>query len=93
MKLTRRQLASCVAWQSTVAATAGVVAGIPSGVALGRWLWTLFADQISAVPDATVPALSIIYVALGAFALANLVAALPGTIASRIPSALVLRAE
>jgi hypothetical protein len=33
--LTRRQLASCVAWQSTVAATAGVVAGIPSGVALG----------------------------------------------------------
>jgi hypothetical protein len=91
--LTRRQLASCVAWQSTVAATAGVVAGIPSGVALGRWLWILFADQISAVPDATVPALSIIYVALGAFALANLVAALPGTIASRIPSALVLRAE
>jgi hypothetical protein len=82
-----------VAWQSTVAAAAGVDAGILSGVAFGRWLWILFAHQINAVPDATVPALAIVYVGLGALALANLVAALPGTIASRTPSALVLRAE
>jgi hypothetical protein len=91
--LTHRQLASCVAWQSTVAVAAGAVAGIPAGVASGRWLWILFAHQINAVPDATVPALSILYVGLGALALGNLVAALPGTIASRTPAALVLRAE
>jgi hypothetical protein len=80
---TQRQLASCVAWQSTVAVGIGAIAGIPSGVALGRWLWILFARQIQAVPDATVPALSLAYVALGALVLAAIVAVLPGRAASR----------
>jgi FtsX-like permease family len=91
--LTRHQLASCVAWQATVAVTVGVVAGIPAGVALGRWLWILFAQQIYAVPEPTVPALSLCYVGLGALMLANLVAVLPGRHASRTPVALVLRTE
>jgi ABC-type antimicrobial peptide transport system permease subunit len=91
--LTRRQLASSVAWQSSAVIVAGIVAGIPAGVALGRWLWILFAKQIYAVPSATVPVLSLCYVALGALVLANLVAAFPGWSASRTPAALVLRAE
>ena len=91
--LTRRQLASCVAWQSTAAAAVGIVAGIPAGVALGRWLWILFAQQIYAVPRPTVPTLSLVYVGLGALVLANLVAAIPGRRASRTPAALILRAE
>jgi hypothetical protein len=90
---TQRQLASCVAWQSTVAVAIGAAAGIPAGVALGRWLWILFAEQIHAVPDPTVPALSLAFVALGALVLANVVAVLPGMLASRTPAALVLRAE
>jgi hypothetical protein len=59
------------------------------------WLWIAFAHQIYAVPDATVPALPIVYVGLGALALAlaNLIAAPPGAIASRTPAALVLRSE
>jgi ABC-type lipoprotein release transport system permease subunit len=91
--LTRRQLANSVAWQSSAVIVAGIVAGIPAGVALGRWLWILFAEQIYAVPSATVPVLSLCYVALGALVLANLVAASPGRSASRTPAALVLRAE
>ena len=91
--LTRRQLAACVAWQSTAAITAGIVAGIPAGVALGRWLWILFAQQIYAVPRPAVPVLSLCYVGLGALVLANLVAAPPGRRASRTPAGLVLRAE
>jgi FtsX-like permease family len=91
--LTRRQLASCVAWQSTAAAVMGVVAGIPAGIALGRWLWTLFAHQIYAVPQPTVPTLSLVYIGLGALVLANLVAAIPGRHAARTPAALALRAE
>jgi len=91
--LTRRQLMSCVTWQSTAAVAVGIVGGIPAGVALGRWLWILFAQQIYAVPRATVPALSLVYVALGALVLANLVAALPGRHASRTPAAIVLRTE
>jgi FtsX-like permease family len=91
--LTRRQLANSVAWQSSAVIVAGVVAGIPAGVALGRWLWILFAEQIYAVPSATVPVLSLCYVALGALVLANVVAAFPGRRAARTPAALVLRAE
>jgi hypothetical protein len=90
---TKRQLAACVAWQSTVAVAVGVIVGIPLGIALGRWLWALFAHDIYAVPSATVPTLALFYVGLGALVLANVVAALPGRYAARTPTALVLRAE
>jgi hypothetical protein len=89
---TRRQLAGSVAWQATVAAVIGVAAGLPLGVALGRQLWDLFAREISAVPQPTVPA-SVIAVAIGAVVLANVVAAVPGLVAARTPAALVLRSE
>jgi len=90
---TQRQLTATVVWQSTIAVAIGVIAGIPLGIALGRWLWVLFAHEISAVPRATVPTLSLVYVGLGALVLANIVAALPGRYAARTPTALVLRAE
>jgi ABC-type lipoprotein release transport system permease subunit len=41
----------------------------------------------------TVRALEIVLVALGALVLANLVAAVPGQMAARTPTAVVLRAE
>jgi hypothetical protein len=90
---TRAQLAWTVAWQSTIAVAIGVVAGLPAGTALGRWLWDLFARSIYAVPEAPVPALSLLLVAGAAFVLANAVAAFPGAYAARTPAALVLRAE
>jgi ABC-type lipoprotein release transport system permease subunit len=82
-----------VAWQSTVAAVIGVLAGVPIGIALGRWLWTLFADGISAVPHPTVPALAIAAVALGAVVFANLVSLIPARLAARTRTSLLLRAE
>jgi hypothetical protein len=90
---TRRQLAVTVAWQASVAAVVGMIAGIPVGIALGRWLWDLFARDIYAVPHPTVPVAGVALVALVALVLANLVAALPGRMAARTPTALVLRAE
>jgi hypothetical protein len=90
---TRAQLAWTVAWQSTISVAIGVVVGLPAGTALGRWLWDLFARSIYAVPDAPVPALSLLLVAGAAFVLANAVAAFPGAYAARTPTALVLRAE
>jgi hypothetical protein len=90
---TERQLAATVSAQATVAATVGIVVGIPLGIVIGRQLWTLFARNINAVPDPTVPVLSVVFVALGALVFANLVAALPGRSAARTPTALVLRAE
>jgi hypothetical protein len=90
---TRRQLAATIAWQSTVIAAGGVVIGVPVGVAVGRWLWIVFARSLSAVPDPVIPAASVALAALAALVLANLVAALPGRAAARTPAALLLRAE
>jgi len=90
---THRQLAAVVAWQASVAAVIGIVVGLPIGVALGRWLWILFAHQIFAVPQPTVPLASVVLVAIGALVLANVVAVLPGRSAARTPTAVLLRSE
>ena len=87
------QVAATVAWQASVAALVGILLGIPLGIALGRWLWILFARQIFAVPKPTVPVVSIVLVAVAAVVLANIVAALPGRVAARTPTATVLRDE
>jgi len=91
--LTQRQLASVIAWQASIAAVVGIVAGIPLGIALGRWLWTLFAQEIGAVPAPTVPVWWVVVAGLAAIILANVVAAIPGRSAARTPTALVLRDE
>ncbi len=90
---TSRQLQSVVVWQASVNGLVGVVAGLPIGILLGRWLWTLFARHIDAVPEPTVPVLSIVIVAVVTMVLANLVAALPGRSAARTSTARVLRGE
>ena len=75
---TQRQLMAAVSWQASVAAVIGIVIGVPLGIIVGRWLWILFARQIYAVPQPSVPVLSVTLVSLGTLALANVVAALPG---------------
>lgn len=89
----QRQLSAAVAWQATVDAVVGIVLGIPLGILLGRELWTLFARNINAVPDPTVPVLSVVLVGVGTLIFTNLVAVLPGRSAARTSTALVLRAE
>jgi hypothetical protein len=93
MGLTGRQLAACVAWQAGVAVGVGVVVGIPLGVIAGRWLWTLFAEQIYAVPRPVVPIAWMIVIGAAALLLAMLVALVPGRIAARTRAALLLRSE
>ncbi|HEY2693085.1 MAG TPA: FtsX-like permease family protein, partial [Streptosporangiaceae bacterium] len=90
---TRRQLAAAVAWQSTIAVALGAIVGVPLGIALGRFLWDLFARQISVVPEPAVPGLPVVLITVGALVLANVVAAVPGRMAARTPPALLLRAE
>ena len=90
---TQRQLVAAVAWQASVAAVVGIVIGVPLGIVVGRWLWSLFARQIYALPQPSVPILSVFLVALGALVLANIVAAWPGLVAARTPTALLLRAD
>jgi hypothetical protein len=90
---TRRQLLAAVAWQASVAAMVGVVVGVPLGIVCGRWLWTLFAREIFAVPYPSVPVGQIVIVVVGTLVLAILVAIPPGLSAARTRTSLLLRAE
>jgi ABC-type lipoprotein release transport system permease subunit len=89
----RRQVSATVAWQATTVVLFALLAGVPLGLAAGRWTWTYFADQVGVVPEpvlALIPALLAIPVAL---VLANLVAAIPGRLAARTRPSVVLRTE
>jgi ABC-type antimicrobial peptide transport system permease subunit len=90
---THGQLAAAIAWQSSVAVGIGTIVGVPLGIMTGHYLWDLFAHEINAVPQTTVPVLSVVLIVVGGLVLANIVAAIPGRIASRTPTALLLRAE
>jgi ABC-type lipoprotein release transport system permease subunit len=90
---TRRQLASTVAWQSSIAVAVGTAVGVPLGIALGRWLWDLFARDIHAVPAPSVPAISVTLIAVAALVLANVVAFIPGQVAARTETAALLRSD
>jgi ABC-type lipoprotein release transport system permease subunit len=87
----RRQVVAAVVWQSSVCVAAGVLVGLPLGIAAGRFLWSRFAEQLYVVPHPAVPAGTIIAVGLGALALAVLTAVGPGWRVARAPAAQVLR--
>ena len=90
---TPRQTAATVAWQASIAAIVAIAVGLPVGIALGRWLWTLFAEEVGAVPAPTVPVSWVVVAGVTAIILVNVVAAFPGRSAARTPTALVLRDE
>lgn len=89
---TARQLASTIAWQASAIAVVSVIIGVPIGIIVGRQLWILFARNINAVPQPTVPA-SLLLVTVGTLILSNLVAAIPARIAAGTSPAHVLRSE
>jgi ABC-type antimicrobial peptide transport system permease subunit len=89
----RGQPSAVVAWQSTVTVAIGVCIGVPLGIVFGHAMWDLFAHELFAIPDATVPLLATALVALGALVLANVVAAIHGRRAANTPTNLILNSE
>jgi putative ABC transport system permease protein len=89
----RGQVAGTVAWQATTVVVVSLVIAVPLGVALGRWVWTLLADDLGVVAQPRVPLLALVAVAAGAVLLANVIALVPGQIAARTRSATDLRSE
>jgi len=87
------QLAGVVAWQATALTVIALLIGLPVGVAVGRWTWRVFADQLGILPDPIFPLLAVLIAVPSALFLANLIAALPGRSAARTQAALVLRSE
>jgi FtsX-like permease family len=91
--MTRRQARAVIATQASVLAVIGLVFGVPLGLALGRTIWRVVAND---TPVAYHPPLAVwALLLIGPLALltANLLAAWPGQRAARLPSAQILRAE
>jgi predicted lysophospholipase L1 biosynthesis ABC-type transport system permease subunit len=89
----RGQVSAMVAWQATTFAVAAVLAGLPLGLAAGRWAWRLTAEQLGVASPPVWPPLPMLAVAAGAVVAANLIAAPPGWVAGRLRPALVLHSE
>ena len=67
--------------------------GVPLGVAIGRSLWTGYAESLGVVPVAVVPITITLLIVPAALLLANLLAIYPGRSAGRTRPAIVLRSE
>jgi hypothetical protein len=89
----RGQVRSTVAWQATTLVLVALLVAVPIGIATGRWVWTLFADELGVVPQPRSPVIAVVLIVPLAVLVANLVAALPAWVAARTRPALVLRSE
>jgi hypothetical protein len=93
MGFLRWQLSGTIAVLSTTLALAALSIAIPIGVLAGRWLFTVFADQIGTKPEPAVRLLATLGVFPVALIFANAIAFLPGRRAGRVNAASVLRTE
>lgn len=89
----RRQVVEAIAVQSTIAVGLGALIGLPIGIVVGRALWDQFATSIHAVPRVVVPTTTLLIIAVAAFALANVIAAIPARLAAQTSPAILLRSE
>jgi putative ABC transport system permease protein len=89
----RGQLTWTVAWQATTLTLVALALGIPIGIAVGRWIWTSFSDQLGIVPSSAVPIAALLLAVPATLLLANLIAYLPGRAAGRVQAATILRTE
>jgi len=91
--MTRRQLRSIVAWQTSVILVVAAVVSVPLGIAGGRWAWEAFAGSLGVVPATVIPVPALLIGLLGLLAAGNLLSAAPASLAARIPAAATLRAD
>jgi putative ABC transport system permease protein len=91
--MTRGQIRTVVAWQTTLTLLIAVVIGGPLGVVGGRLAWRAFAGSLGVVPIVEVP-LAVVILGLAVLVLAgNLLAVLPAAMAARTHPAAELRTE
>lgn len=86
------QVRSAIRWQAITMTAVALIVAMPAGIAVGRWLWLLFAGDIGVVPEALIPAFAFVVVPV-ALLLAIVLAAAPARSAARTQPALVLRSE
>jgi ABC-type lipoprotein release transport system permease subunit len=91
--MTRHQLRSIVAWQTTVTLTLTAVVSLPLGIAAGRWAWNAFASSLGIVPTTVIPVPALLAGLISLLVVGNLLSILPASMAARIPAAATLRAD
>jgi hypothetical protein len=91
--MTRTQVRAVVCWQTSVILAVAALAGVPLGIAGGRWAWTSFAGSLGVAPTPQVPVLWLAAGFAGLLIAGNLLAAGPAAVAARIRPAATLRAE
>jgi predicted lysophospholipase L1 biosynthesis ABC-type transport system permease subunit len=90
---TQHQLGATVAWHATTMIVVALLIGVPVGVVTGRALWSAFARALDVVAQPVVPAVGVLFVAVAAVVVANVVAALPARTARRVNPRALLRGE
>ena len=91
--LVRRQVAEVVGWQAATVVLAGVVVGVPLGIAAGKAAWRLFAVNFGVVPVAVVQPVPLILLAAAVVLVTVLPAVPPALLAARARPADLLRTE
>ena len=81
--MTRRQLRTIVAWQTTLTLLIALIVGVPLGVAAGRWAWHGFAGSLGVVPVTVVPVLLLAAGCAAVILAGNLLASVPAAVAAR----------
>jgi hypothetical protein len=89
----RRQVSAITAWQVSTLTGLALLAGLPLGIAAGRWSWALFCRGLG-IPAAPITPIWLVLVMVPAvIVIANAVAFWPGRATARLRPAEVLRAE
>jgi hypothetical protein len=89
----RRQVALTFVWQALAIALIAIVVGVPLGVALGRFVWRVFAHNLGVVPVPIVVVSSIGLVCVGTLLSALALAVWPAVVASRCNAGTLMRDE
>lgn len=90
---TRRQSRIAIAWQATLLAGAGILVGVPLGLAVGRVVWRWVAEEFPVAYVPPIAVLVIVVVVPLALLIAQALAAGPAHAATRIHPAATLRTE
>jgi len=91
--MTRSQIRSVIAWQTTFTLAVAVAVGVPLGLLAGRWAWRSFAGTLGVVPVTVVPALVIVLGCAVVVAAGNLLTSVPAAVAARTRPATWLRGQ
>jgi ABC-type lipoprotein release transport system permease subunit len=90
---TRGEVTAIGVWQGITIGLAALCLGLPLGIVIGRWIWTLLANAFGTLAEPIVPLAGMAGLAVGVLALTALAGVVPIRRGLRTRPAQVLRSE